>query len=255
MTTPFVAVAGATGALGRLVALEHRNLNTHVKALVRPGTEPSRVAELQKSGVTITPVKLSDVETQTTELQGATCVMSVLQGSRRDAWSARQSVGRSSCSKVPRFLPSDFSLDLAKTEPGSNRNLDLRRDILNGGFMDLLGGDTPLLNHYWRRIPYVGSADQLLDFTTMKDVAIYTAAVALDTGPTPKILRIAGDVVSMRGVAEAASEVEEQRVQYMELIFPGDGKLEPLDKGRYPGVKWTGVVDFLRQSKEEQSDN
>ncbi len=28
---------------------------------------------------------------------------------------------------VPRFIPSDYSLDFTKTRPGENRNLDLRR--------------------------------------------------------------------------------------------------------------------------------
>ncbi|KAL4944488.1 hypothetical protein BDV06DRAFT_233181 [Aspergillus oleicola] len=302
MATPFTAVAGATGALGHLIALELRNRNAEVKALVRPGTDSSRVEELRKAGVVITPVDLSDLQALTRELNGAKCVVSVLQG-LKDVMHTTQGnlLDAAVAAKVPRFIPSDFSLDFTKTELGSNRNLDLRREfhdrlnesginwttILNGGFMDLLGGDAPLLNHYWRRVPYVGSAEQLLDFTTMRDTAAYTAAVAQDHKPTPRILRIAGDVVSMRDIAEVASEIEGapytatwmgtvgfvrsmiwglrifggedqvfpvwQRMQYMANSFSGDGKLEPLDNGRYPEVKWTKVVDYLRQSKLERS--
>ena len=30
---------------------------------------------------------------------------------------------------VPRFIPSDYSIDFTKFPPGENRNLDLRRDF------------------------------------------------------------------------------------------------------------------------------
>ena len=47
----------------------------------------------------------------------------------------------------------------------------------------------------------------MLDFTTKDNVAAYVAAVALDDA-TPRILRIAGDQVSARGIAAVLSDVE-----------------------------------------------
>jgi hypothetical protein len=47
-------------------------------------------------------------------------------------------------------------------------------------FMDLLGGDSPMINHKRRKVVYIGQATQLLDFTTMVHIAAYTAAVAAD---------------------------------------------------------------------------
>ena len=55
---------------------------------------------------------------------------------------------------VPRFIPSDYSIDFAKFPPGENRNLDLRREFhkrldktsisatttFNGAFADMLTG-------------------------------------------------------------------------------------------------------------------
>ena len=121
---------------------------------------------------------------------------------------------------VPRFVPSDFSADFTKTEPGHNRNFDLRREfmvradrapikttsILNGAFMDMLEAEMPIIQKGIRRVLYWGSADQQLDFTTKDDVAAFTAAAALDE-TTPRIPRIAGDTVSARDIARVMSEV------------------------------------------------
>jgi len=63
---------------------------------------------------------------------------------------------------VPRFIPSDYSIDFTKFPPGENRNLDLRRDfhkrldktsisattIFNGAFADMLTGQMPPLSRY-----------------------------------------------------------------------------------------------------------
>lgn len=201
---------------------------------------------------------------------------------------------------MPRFIPSDFALDFTKTQPGSNRNLDLRRQfhqaleqapiastsIFNGGFMGLIGSDSPMVNHKKGKVMYVGSATQLLDLTTIADTAAYTAAVAADTNPTPRFLRIAGDVISAQGIADAAGQVYGktyqpswmgsvgfleggirvlrlfggqdqimpvwQGMQYMANIFSGTGKLDPLDNDRYPELKWTKVVDFLQEEKNKR---
>ena len=115
---------------------------------------------------------------------------------------------------VPRFIPSDFSLDYTRTRPGDNRNMDLRRafmqridrtpiratSILNGAFADLLTGDAPIILHRPRKVLHWGSADQAFDFTTKGDVARFTAMAALDDD-APRWLRIAGDVVTPRDLA------------------------------------------------------
>ena len=211
MSTPksFVAVAGASGHLGSLIALNLRKRNVAVKALVRPGTAASRTQTLRGAGVTIAEVEMTNVLSLTKTLEGASAVVSALQGLRDVILDIQGALLNAAvAAKVPRFIPSDFSLDFTKTTPGSNRNLDLRREfhakldesgikwtsILNGGFMELLtSGEAPIINHKWHRIMYFGSADQKLDFTTVPDVAAYTAAVATDPNPTPKFLRIAGD--------------------------------------------------------------
>lgn len=300
MASQFIAVAGATGGLGQLVAMELAKRGITVKALVRPETDSSRTEKLRKAGVVISPVSLSEVPTLTRELTGATCVISTLQGLKDVMHTAQGNLLEASvAAKVSRFIPSDFSLDFTKTKPGSNRNLDLRREfhsqlkksdiewtsILNGGFMELMAGDSPMINHKSRKVSYIGQETQLLDFTTMQDTAAYTAAVAADPNPTPHFLRIASDTVSVRNIADAQTKVQGapyapswmgpvgfieivirilrlfggendvfptwQSMQYMANMFRGVCKLEPLDNNRYPELTWTKIEDFFRQDKKE----
>lgn len=295
--TPFVAVAGATGNMGRLISTSLRARNATVKALVREGTDPKRTELLRKAGVMVAETDLNDPTVLAKELLGATAVVSALSGLRDTVLGSQKALlDGAVAAKVPRFIPSDFGLDFTKTEPGSNRNMDWRREfhtildesgiawtsVLNGGFMDLLAGDMPLINDRFHRVLYWDSDEQLLDFTTCEDVAAYTAAVATDPNPTPRLLRIAGDSVSAKDLARIAGDVKgapystlwvgstgflarmarfmrwfgigggEQAVfpawqgmQYTVNMFSGAGKLNPLDNDRYPDMKWTKVREIL----------
>jgi hypothetical protein len=146
-------------------------------------------------------------------------------------------------------------------------------------FTHLLTGEAPVVLFEVRRVLYWADADQLLDFTTMDDSAAFTAAAALDSS-TPRFLRIAGDQVSARGLADVASQVTNEKfkllrarslrryerliklmrfvspqpvavyppwqgMQYMRDMYSGRAKLQPLDNDRYPGMRWTTVRDAL----------
>ena len=76
--------------------------------------------------------------------------------------------------------------------------------ILNGMFTDLLTGQAPFIIFKLHRVVYWENADQPLDFTTMDDVAAFTASAATDDG-TPRDLRIAGDTLTARRLSQAAS--------------------------------------------------
>ncbi|EKD20789.1 uncharacterized protein L3040_004688 [Drepanopeziza brunnea f. sp. 'multigermtubi'] len=306
-TNSFVAVAGATGNLGSLIAINLRKRNITVKALVRPGTSQSRTQSLRDAGVIIAEVNMTDVPALTEALQGCTTVVSALQGLRDVMLGAQGTLlDAAVAAKVSRFIPSDFSLDFTKCAPGSNRNLDLRREfhekldasgiqwtsVLNGAFMDLVAsGQIPLIHEGWHRVLYFGSADQLLDVTTVPDTAAYTAAVAADPNPTPKFLRIAGDSFSAKSLAETVSKLrgetytpmwtgsvgvlqilsailkffiggEEdklmpawQGMQYLENMVSGRGKLDPLDNERYPELEWTSIEMALKEADEEKASN
>lgn len=300
MSESFIVVAGAVGQLGSKIAMELRLRNKAVKALVRPGTAAIRTEMLRGASVTIIEIDLSDVPALTRELTGASCVVSALSGLQPVILDAQTALlDASIAAKVPRFIPSDYSLDFTKTAPGSNRNLDLRREfharldesgiawtsVLNGGFTEMLLGAMPLVNHHLRRVIHVGSAEQKIDFTTIPDVAAFTAAVAADPNPTPRIRWCAGDEVSAKDIAAVVTRVKGvkyttmwigsvrflecmiwlmrkfggedqlfppwQGMQYMANTFSGDGKFKSLDNDMYPELKWTKVEDVFRQAELE----
>jgi nucleoside-diphosphate-sugar epimerase len=221
MNDPTIVVAGATGNLGRRIVRALLERGARVRALVRQGTAPEKLERLQKLGVAIASVDFSTASQVAPACSGASCVVSALAG-LRDVIVERQTVLLEAASKadVPRFIPSDYSIDFTKFPPGENRNLDLRREfhrrlaetsirattIFCGAFAEMLTGQMPLIKFKWKRVLYWGDADQRMDFTTVDDTAAFTACASLDPS-APRFLRIAGDQLSARELAAMVSEV------------------------------------------------
>ena len=221
MSASTIVVAGATGNLGGRIARALRERGAGVRALVRHGAARDKIEGLRDLGIDIAGVDLNDASTVTAACAGAPCVVSALNG-LRDVIVETQSVllGAAIRAGVPRFIPSDYSIDFAKLPPGENRNLDLRREfhvrldaapiaattIYSGAFMELLTAQMPLILFKRRRVLYWGDADQRMDFTTVGDTAAFTASAALDP-TTPRFLRIAGDQLSARELTALLSEV------------------------------------------------
>ena len=289
-----IVLAGATGDLGHRIALALLDQGAQVRALVRPGNTKPLVSDLRARGAAIVEVDFNDQVALTRACAGATCVVSALSGLREVIVEAQtQLLAAAVAAGVPRFIPSDYSIDFTKLPEGSNRNLDLRREfgrrldqapiaatsILNGMFTDLLTGQAPVVLFGIRRVLYWGSADQLLDFTTIADTAAFTAAAALDP-TTPRYLRVAGEVATIRDVQAAASAATGRRfgrlragglwllrlmmriarrlapapgevfppwqgMQYLLNMFTGLPKLTPLNNARYPHVRWTPIREVL----------
>ena len=294
MDSAITVLAGASGNLGGRIARAILERSANLKAIVRRSSDPDKVEELRKRGAAITEVDFNNVVELTEACKGGSCVISALSG-LRDVIVETQALllDAALAAGVARFIPSDYSIDFTRLPFGMNRNLDLRKEfherldkapiaatsILNGMFTDLLIGQAPVILFKLKRVVYWGDADQLLDFTTMDDTAEFTAAAALDSS-TPRFLRIAGDQISARGLADIASEVTGEKfrlfragglgwlatlikitrailfssqavyppwqgMQYMHNMFSGLPKLEPLDNDRYPGIRWTTVRDVL----------
>jgi len=216
-----IVVAGATGNLGGRIARALVARGASVRAIVRHTTAPDKLERLQKLGVSVASVDLSNPAQVTSACSGASCVVSALQGLRDVIVDAQAALLEGAVrAEVPRFIPSDYSIDFTQLPPGENRNLDLRRDfhrlldgspvsattIFCGAFAELLTGQMPLILFKRRRVLYWGDADQRLDFTTVGDTAVFTASAALDPS-TPRFLRIAGDQLSARELTAVASEV------------------------------------------------
>lgn len=221
MSDSIIVVAGATGNLGGRIARALRERGADVRALVRPGTALDRVEPLRKLGVEIAAADLSSVSELAAACSGAGCVVSALNG-LRDVIVDGQAVLLAAAlqAHVPRFIPSDYSIDFTRQLAGQNRNLDLRREfhqrldatsiaattIYVGAFMELLTAQMPLILFKRRRVLYWGDADQRMDFTTIEDTAAFTARAALDPS-APRFLRVAGDQLSARELAALISEL------------------------------------------------
>jgi uncharacterized protein YbjT (DUF2867 family) len=216
-----IVVAGATGNLGERIikALLHRGVE--IRAIVRPSSDSEKVNALAQMGVKVFKVNSLDIAEVTKACQGASCVVSALSG-LRDVIIDTQKVllDAAVAAGVPRFIPSDYSLDFTKFTHGENRNLDLRREfhtyldtkpiaattIFNGAFMDMLTNEMPLILFKQKRILYWGNGDHRLGFTTIADTALFTAEAALDAS-SPRFLRITGDQLSPREIKTVVSEV------------------------------------------------
>ncbi len=215
-----IAVAGATGNLGKRIVKSLATNGAKVVALARVGTDAEKLKELSDLGAEAVTINLNDVAALSRALEGSSCVVSALQG-LRDVIVGTQSVllDAALMAGVPRFIPSDFSTDFTKLTPGENRNFDLRREfhdrldtaaiaatsIFNGAFADILHYDLPLLNTKTKTVGYWDSPDLPVDFTTMDDTAAYTAAAAQDAN-TPRALRIASFQVSPNDLLRFTAE-------------------------------------------------
>jgi nucleoside-diphosphate-sugar epimerase len=294
MTNPTIIIAGATGALGGRIAKTLLERGASVRAIVRPSSVIDKIEGLRKRGAEIVEVDYNNVSELTEACRGGSCLVSALSGLRETIVDTQTSLLEAAVKAgVTRFIPSDYSIDFTKLPPGTNRNLDLRREfherldqapiaatsIFNGMFTDLLTGQAPLILFKFKRVVYWENADQALDFTTMDDTAKFTAAAALNPS-TPRFLRIAGDQISARELAEVAGEVTGEKfrllrggglrrlkilikimrtvfpqnkalyppwqgMQYFHNMFSGLAKLDPLDNDRYSSMHWTSVRDIL----------
>lgn len=220
-----IVLAGGTGDLGKRIATALGRRGVRYRALLRQGTPDAMRAGLESAGATLIEVDYDDAAALRSACEGAACVVSALNGLESVMIGMQGKLADAAVAAgVPRFIPSDYSLDFTKTRPGDNRNMDVRRafmaridgmpikvtSVLNGAFADLLTGTAPIVLHKQHRILYWGSADQPLDFTTKDDVADYVAEVALDAA-APRFLRIAGTTVSPRQLAEIMTELTKQR--------------------------------------------
>ena len=294
MSRPLILLAGSTGKLGTRIAGALVRRGGRVRALVRPTSEPEGVAAVRDLGVEVVTADYRSATSLSKACSNVSSVISALSGLREVIVEAQSALlDAAVAAGVPRFIPSDYAIDFVKQPDGWNRNLDLRREfherldgapiaatsILNGMFTDMLTGQAPIVLFKFKRVMYWENADQPMDFTTIDDTAEYAAAAALDAS-TPRYLRIAGDTVTARELAEIASDVTGQRfrllrggglrrlerlikimrtivpgrttlyppwqgMQYLHNMFSGRAQLVPLDNDRYAGIRWTPVREVL----------
>jgi len=221
-----IVVAGASGNLGGRIVKALVERGAAVKALVRGGTAPEKIERLRKLGAAIATVELGSVVQTAAACAGAACVVSALAGLRDVIVDSQASLlGATVAAGVPRFIPSDYSIDFTKLPAGLNRNLDLRREfherldqasisattIFNGAFAEMLTGS---------------------EFRLFRPGGL---------GMLGALIKIARLIAPGKGQLYPAW----QGMQYMHNMFDGRAMLEPLDNDRYPGIHWTTARDVL----------
>lgn len=235
-----ILLAGATGDLGGRIAKALTRERASFRVLVRPGTARERLAPLEILGAEVREVDFADAAGLRAACAGVSCVVSALSGLRPVILDAQTALAEAAVAAgVPRFIPSDFSIDFTRLGGLANRNFDLRRafrarldrlpiratSVFNGAFMDMLAGQMPLVVPAIRRVVYWGSPEVRYDMTTMDDTAAFTARAALDP-ETPRDLHIAGDSPTARDLAATMSAVTGTR--YRLLRAGSVGRLEAL---------------------------
>jgi nucleoside-diphosphate-sugar epimerase len=290
-----IIVAGATGNLGERIVQSLLEKGAIVRALVRESSNVAKIKHLEQLGATVLKVNMLNAAALTAACKGADCVVSALAGLEDVVIDAQKVLlDAAVAAGVPRFIPSDYSLDFTKFSDGENRNLDLRRKfhtyldtkpiaattIFNGAFADMLTNEMPLILLKQKLILYWGDADHPMHFTTIADVATFTANAALDP-TTPRFLWIAGDQISPRAIKTVVSDVTGskfrlfragglgllstiikiaqkfdknkkelypawQGMQYMRNMTDARATLPHIDNNRY-AMHWTNVKEMLEK--------
>jgi nucleoside-diphosphate-sugar epimerase len=227
-----ILIAGATGNLGTRIVNTLVSKDVEVRIIVRKTSDETIVNNIRKLGVKVFVVNNWTVEELVESCKDVTCVVSCLAGLRNVIIDAQKVLlDAAIAANVPRFIPSDYSLDFTKLKDGENRNFDLRREfhlyldkapiaatsIFNGAFTDMLTGQMPVLLFNQNLVLYWGNSNTRWAFTTMDNTAEYTAKVAGDEN-SPRYLTIAGDQITPKEIRAVANEVFHKKFK---LFRPG----------------------------------
>ncbi len=274
-----IVVAGATGNLGERITKELLALGAEVRVMVRKSSDSLKTEQLEKLGAKVYRIDTSNVDEVATVCAGASCVVSALAG-LRDVVIDAQKVLLDGAMKagVPRFIPSDYSIDFTPYPAGNNRNLDWRREfhgyldkapikatsIYCGGFADMLTGQMPMIFFKQKLVMYWGHADHPMGLTTIANTAAYTARAALDPN-TPRSLWIAGDQPSARDLQKVMTELTGKKFRlmrsggqgFLNVLIKIIRKLAPGENELYPAWQGMQYMSYMidERSKLSHIDN
>jgi uncharacterized protein YbjT (DUF2867 family) len=293
--TQTVLLVGATGMLGNRVA--HHVLkqpDAKLRLLVRGGSDNGKrtlLEPLLARGAELVDGDLSDRGSLDRATRGVDVIISAVQGGPEviiDGQVALAEAGKRN--GVRRILPSDFGLDLFKATPGEHFAFNARATadakiaalglehihVLQGGFMDMMGPGSPLIDYEKGTVTFWGDGTQPIEVTTVEDTARVTARVALDRNVKSGKFAFAGDHLSFQRAADVAEVQTGKRFErhslgseadlraalaaaaksnpfqavmlaYQLYMLNGQTSLENLQSERYPDLKLQRFEDFLSQ--------
>lgn len=268
-----IVVAGATGNLGLRIVKALLANHAEVVTLVRNTSDVVKLNNFEQLGAKVVKVNLNNIDEVSLACEGAACVVSALAGLRETIIDTQKILLDAAVKAgVPRFIPSDFSLDFRDLVEGKNRNLDLRREfhryldkaniksttIFNGPFTDLLTDQMPMILFKFHKVLYWGNPQQKMDFTTMDNTATFTAKVAMDEA-SPRYLRIAGDQLNIEEIAAIMTQLSGKKyglikaggVGFLNMMITIGKTFAPADNDLYPA--WQGM-QYMRDMVEGKVD-
>ena len=272
MINKIIVVAGGTGNLGGRIVKALLEKDAEVRVLVRSTSDKDKVSHLERIGAKTITVDMNNKQEVASACSGANCVVSALAGLEDVIIDTQKIIlDGAILAGVPRFIPSDYSLDFTKFKDGENRNLDCRRTfhqyldstsisattIFNGAFMDMLTNEIPMIIFKKRLVLYWGNGDHKMGFTTLDDTAMFTANVALDES-TPRFLQVAGDQISPREIREVMNKLTGQKFRLLRtgglgllgLLIKITKTITPAETEIYPA--WQGM-QYMRNMMDKRS--
>jgi nucleoside-diphosphate-sugar epimerase len=229
MQNKMILVAGATGNLGERIVRALLHMNIPVRILTRESSNKEKVIQLENLGAQVFTVDMNNVEEISNACLGVSCIVSAIAGLKDVVIDQQKRILDAAIKAgVPRFIPSDYSLDFIPFKDGENRNLDWRREfhkyldkqaikatsIFNGAFADMLTKEMPLILFKKHKIFFWGNEHQLMNFTYMDDVAHYTALVAIDDH-SPRYLHIASSQLCALDFKNMMTELSGKKYSYL----------------------------------------
>ena len=254
MSKKTVALVGASGQLGRLIAealLD--NPDVTLRLLVRPQSR-GKTAALEARGAEVVEGAIGQNDQQALKrlVTGAFCVISAVQGGPDEIIGGQaELLAAARQAGVRRLIPSTFSLDLFKVKAGQILTSDWRRQfadladaqrgdvevvhILNGGFLDrgVLFGFINVINPAEGKAYVWGDGKKTSYWTTYEDTARYTAAAAVDERRLPRALAVAGDALDFWGLVAAyeAGSGKKLEVETLGSLSDLDARIAELMRG------------------------
>ena len=156
--------------------------------------------------------------------------------------------------------------------------------VLNGGFMEAVFSNPGLIDAEAGTITYWGDDEVPLDFTSLNDVAAWTVAAIDDPRTINRVVSVAGDrrTIAQIGADYAEATGKELRqvrrgsiadgyaelrrmakagahpmamlpLQYLLPMMSGEGTLRDIANDRYPTVRPTSLVDFMKRRYRTRS--
>jgi uncharacterized protein YbjT (DUF2867 family) len=286
-----ILLVGATGMLGNRIAhylVEEPNVR--LRLLVRDSRNFKKRQQLDpvlRSGAEFVEGDLEDITSLDRATQGVDVIVSAVQGDRGVIVDGQVALAEAAKRNgVRRIIPSDFGLDLFKSTPGEHSAFDARRDadeaikvtglehihILQGGFLDLLGPGSPLVDYDRGVVSFWGTGDEIFEVTSVDDTARMTSKVALDRSVASGKFAFAGDRISFNRATDiiehltgktferrshgnedslrAAMAAAEPRMRvmlaYQLYMMNGQTALTDLQNDRYPDVNLQSFDVFIK---------